>query len=92
MAVRGSDESWFTQRRRRLMATVLATAGLASLPRGGRAVPIVAADMILRNVRILTVDSAFTTAQAVAVAGKSHPGDVCDHSIVNAFVQERKVK
>lgn len=62
-------EGWFKQRRRRLMASMLAAAGLASLPRNGRAAPIVPADMIFRNGRILTVDKAFTTAQAVAVAG-----------------------
>ena len=69
MRMPGSHESWFTQRRRRLMATVIAAAGLASLPRNGRAAPIVPADTILRHGRILTVDPAFTTAQAVAVAG-----------------------
>ncbi len=69
MRTPGSHESWFTQRRRRLMATVIAVAGLASLPRNGRASPIVPADTILRHGRILTVDPAFTTAQAVAVAG-----------------------
>lgn len=69
MRMPSSHESWFTQRRRRLMATVIAAAGLASLPRNGRAAPIVPADTILRHGRILTVDPAFTTAQAVAVAG-----------------------
>ncbi len=69
MRMPGSHESWFTQRRRRLMATVIAAAGLASLPRNGRAAPIVPAGTILRHGRILTVDPAFTTAQAVAVAG-----------------------
>lgn len=69
MRMPSSHESWFTQRRRRLMATVIAAAGLASLPRNGRAAPIVPAHTILRHGRILTVDPAFTTAQAVAVAG-----------------------
>lgn len=69
MRMPSSHESWFTQRRRRLMVTVIAAAGLASLPRNGRAAPIVPADTILRHGRFLTVDPAFTTAQAVAVAG-----------------------
>jgi hypothetical protein len=56
MGTPGSYEGWFTQRRRRLMASVLAGAELASLPRSGRAAPIVPANTILRNGRILTVN------------------------------------
>ncbi len=61
--------SWFTQRRRELAASLLASAGLALLPRGGRAAPLVPASLILRGGRILTMDPAGSTAQAVAIGG-----------------------
>ena len=64
-----SGSGWFAQKRRQLVAGVLASAGLAVLPRGGRAAPVVAADTILRNGKVLKLDAGFTSAQAVAVAG-----------------------
>ena len=50
----------FAQKRRQLVSRALATVGLALLPRGGRAAPVVPADLVLRG---------GDTAQAVAVAG-----------------------
>ena len=51
------------------MSSLLASAGLALLPRGGRAAPLVAASLILRGGRVLTMDPAGNTAQAVAIGG-----------------------
>ena len=64
-----TQPGWFTQKRRAVMASVLASAGLAMLPRGGRAAPLVPATTILRNACILTMDPAFGTAQSIAIGG-----------------------
>lgn len=63
----GSNSAWFAQKRRALIRSVLASAGLAMIPRGGRAAPLVPATTILRNGRILTMDARSTTAQSVAI-------------------------
>ncbi len=60
---------WLRQKRREVIASMLAAAGLAALPRRGQAAPLVQADTILRNGRVLTVDPGFGTAKAVAVGG-----------------------
>ena len=62
------NRAGWTQKRRQMIASVLASAGLAIAPRGARSAPIVPADLILRNGRILTVDAGFSVAQSVAVA------------------------
>ena len=58
----------WAQQRRRVLASMLASAGVAMIPRRGRAAPIVPADFILRNGRVLTVNPAFDVAQSVAIA------------------------
>lgn len=58
----------WVQKRRKVLASLIASAGIAMVPRGGRAAPIVPADLILRNGRVLTVNTAFDVAQSVAVA------------------------
>ena len=58
----------WAQKRRKVLASLIASAGAAMVPRGGRAKPIVPADLILRNGRLLTVNTAFDVAQSVAVA------------------------
>ena len=61
--------SWFTQKRRTLMTSMFASAGLAMIPRGARPAPLVPATTILRGGRILTMDAQSSTAQSIAIGG-----------------------